>query len=250
MDLQHLKREMPFKWKPNNKMGKKMLCVAYIDARQARDLLDDVVGPENWKSDYKEVKGNVYCGVGIRVGDEWVWKWDCGTESNTEREKGEASDAFKRACVQWGIGRFLYEMDMVRLDVINQNGKDRVTDASGNILWNGEDITKYINSLRNKRNPAPTVSFSNDGPKAGTGRYSNSKDKDVTYQKEHNFSEETIKKVQKLEKDGKKGQQVLLDHLTAFNAKNKKKYERISELSDKELQNLILFIEETPPSNI
>lgn len=53
--------------------------------------------------------------MGIEVGDKTVWKWDCGTESNTEKEKGEASDSFKRACVNWGIGRELYTTPRVQI---------------------------------------------------------------------------------------------------------------------------------------
>jgi hypothetical protein len=84
----------------------------YKDARCDMNILDETVGAGNWQRDHKEIKGNLYCGVGINFsdthGDSWTWKWDCGTESNTEKEKGEASDSFKRACVNWGIGRELY----------------------------------------------------------------------------------------------------------------------------------------------
>lgn len=80
----------------------------YKDARVDMDILDETVGSENWQRRHYEVKGNMYCSVGIKCDGEWVWKDDCGTESNTEKEKGEASDSFKRACVNWGIGRELY----------------------------------------------------------------------------------------------------------------------------------------------
>lgn len=82
----------------------------YKDARVDMTILDETVGEMNWQRDHKEVKGNLYCGIGIycKPLDEWVWKWDCGVESNTEKEKGEASDSFKRAGFNWGIGRELY----------------------------------------------------------------------------------------------------------------------------------------------
>ena len=87
----------------------------YKNARVDMAILDNAVGPYNWQRDHKEIKGVVYCGVGIfnpidaKDGhDPWVWKWDAGAESNTEKEKGEASDSFKRACFNWGIGRELY----------------------------------------------------------------------------------------------------------------------------------------------
>ena len=80
----------------------------YKDARVDMDILDETVSLTNWQRKHYEVKGNMYCSVGIKCNGEWVWKDDCGTESNTEKEKGESSDSFKRACVNWGIGRELY----------------------------------------------------------------------------------------------------------------------------------------------
>lgn len=90
----------------------------YKDARCDMNILDETVGRFNWQRDHKEIKGVVYCGVGINgrgqsAHDEWVWKWDAGSESYTEKEKGEASDSFKRACVNWGIGRELYTAPLI-----------------------------------------------------------------------------------------------------------------------------------------
>ena len=91
----------------------------YKDARVDMRILDETVGALNWQRAHKEVKGNLYCGIAIwdSCKDEWVWKWDCGTESNTEKEKGEASDSFKRAGVNWGIGRELYTSPFIWLTV-------------------------------------------------------------------------------------------------------------------------------------
>lgn len=87
----------------------------YKDARVDMDILDETVGVHRWQRKHYEAKGNMYCSVGISFennlvqnGVDWVWKDDCGAESFTEKEKGEASDSFKRACVNWGIGRELY----------------------------------------------------------------------------------------------------------------------------------------------
>ena len=82
----------------------------YKNARCDMNILDETVGAENWERDHKELKENIYCGVGIWFDNlkRYVWKWDCGAESYTEKEKGEASDSFKRACFNWGIGRELY----------------------------------------------------------------------------------------------------------------------------------------------
>lgn len=92
------------------------LLLLYKDARCDMAILDETVGAFNWKKSYYEVKGNLYCSVGIRDNNgDWVEKSDCGAESNTEAEKGEASDAFKRACVNWGIGRELYTTPKINI---------------------------------------------------------------------------------------------------------------------------------------
>jgi len=106
--------------------------LAYKDARVDMNRLDAICGPDGWQRDHKELKGNIYCGVGIKCGGEWVWKWDCGSESFTEKEKGESSDSFKRACFNWGIGRELYSYPVIKVKLNQdeftlQNDKARQT---------------------------------------------------------------------------------------------------------------------------
>lgn len=83
--------------------------LAYVDARYVQDRLDEAT-EGYWKNEYKEIKGNLFCGISILLDGEWVIKWDVGVESKFEPVKGEASDSFKRAGVQWGIGRDLYSI--------------------------------------------------------------------------------------------------------------------------------------------
>lgn len=86
-----------------------LTLLLYKDARCDMSILDEEVGAENWQREHYECKGNLFCRVGIRSADGgWVWKSDAGAPSNFESEKGEASDSFKRACTNWGIGRELY----------------------------------------------------------------------------------------------------------------------------------------------
>lgn len=82
----------------------------YKDARCDMNILDETVGPTNWSRSHELINGNLFCNVSIYDKDigMWVIKQDVGTESYTEKEKGQASDAFKRACFNWGIGRELY----------------------------------------------------------------------------------------------------------------------------------------------
>lgn len=98
-----------------NVFSKGYTLLLYKNARADMNILDEVLGSENWQREHYECKGNLFCRVGINKNyadstkePYWVWKSDCGSESNTEKEKGESSDSFKRACVNWGIGRELY----------------------------------------------------------------------------------------------------------------------------------------------
>lgn len=114
----------------------------YKDARCDMNILDETVGAENWQRDHKELKDNLYCGVSIFADNRWVTKWDCGTESYTEKEKGEASDSFKRACVNWGIGRELYTAPFIW---INANTEE----VNGKLKLSKEDEKIYKNLVVN-----------------------------------------------------------------------------------------------------
>lgn len=107
--------------------GKGITLLLYKNARTDSSILDKTVGAENWQCRFYECKGNLFCSVGIRCGNEWIWKDDCGSESYTEKEKGEASDAFKRACFKWGIGKELYTAPLIWIkveDIKKWNGKN------------------------------------------------------------------------------------------------------------------------------
>ena len=89
---------------------KGLSLLLYKDARVDMKILDEVYGPFNWQRKHEMIGGNLYCTVSIwdKEKQQWISKMDVGTKSNTEQEKGEASDSFKRACFSHGIGRELY----------------------------------------------------------------------------------------------------------------------------------------------
>lgn len=121
----------------------------YKNARVDMDILDETVGSMNWKRDHVEIKGNLYCNISIYDSDkkEWVTKQDCGVESNTEKEKGEASDASKRSCVNWGIGRALYTAPKITVQCsLDRDGKKP---ASG-IGWYVKEIGYTANHKINR----------------------------------------------------------------------------------------------------
>ena len=92
----------------NQISDKGLTLLLYKDARVDMDILDETVGCMNWKKEYTRDNRNCIVSIWDEEKKEWISKEDTGTESNNEAEKGLASDSFKRACVNWGIGRCLY----------------------------------------------------------------------------------------------------------------------------------------------
>lgn len=130
--IQELKKIIPFKFRiwswvwPKNKDWKspKYSVLWYIDSRDAQERLDEIFWLD--RSDkYKEIKGNLFCWVTIM----WQTRRDCWVESKTEKDKWEASDAFKRACVKWWLGRFLYTLPrlVITLEEAEKNKYDITT---------------------------------------------------------------------------------------------------------------------------
>ena len=90
--------------------AKGVTLLLYKDARVDQRILDETFGAFGWKRTHQCIDGSLYCTVEIRDSKtgEWVAKQDVGTTGYTEKEKSQASDSFKRACFNWGIGRELY----------------------------------------------------------------------------------------------------------------------------------------------
>lgn len=108
-----------------------LILLLYKNARVDMNVLDETVGAKNWQREHYECKGNLFCRVGINTNfaqpdmpANWVYKSDCGVESNTEAQKGEASDSFKRACFNWGIGRELYTAPFIWIPATKCNITD------------------------------------------------------------------------------------------------------------------------------
>ena len=129
-DLKQLFAEFPreaISWRAQTvtKNGDKALALAYIDARDVMDRLDDVCGAENWQDRYEFHGSRTICYLSIRVDGEWITKADGAGDSDVEAEKGAISDALKRAAVKWGIGRYLYHIvsPWVPCETSDWNGK-------------------------------------------------------------------------------------------------------------------------------
>jgi hypothetical protein len=117
--------------------GPYVRVLAYVTNRAIMNRLDEVVGPGNWHNTYTDAPGGgILCGLSIRVprrtqanqedGFEWVTKWDAADQTDIEAVKGGHSNAMKRAAVQWGIGRYLYnlESNYAEISEERQRGSD------------------------------------------------------------------------------------------------------------------------------
>lgn len=120
----------------NTVTEKGITLLLYVTSRAGMNLLDQKYGELNWKRQYRTIDGQLFCSVSVwnpEIG-EWVQKEDVGTESCTEKEKGRASDAFKRACVNFGIARELYSAPTIFIDAghcnirkIEKDGRTKYT---------------------------------------------------------------------------------------------------------------------------
>jgi hypothetical protein len=148
--LNKLKAPVPYQWRVQSrtKDKSKAICTAYIDARDVMNILDEHC--EEWQSRFDTINGFIFAGIGIKINGDYIWRWDCGNRIEDDKTdqmyeqagKSAASDAFKRAAVMWGIGRFLYDLPSVTL---NCDDKGNVVDSTGKKVW---DLTKHINDMQ------------------------------------------------------------------------------------------------------
>lgn len=211
----------------------------YKDARCDQNVLDETVGKENWQRDHKEVKGNLFCGVSIwdENKKQWITKWDCGVESNTEKEKGEASDSFKRACFNWGIGRELYTAPFIyikgnteknskgnfvptfkRMEVNEIEYEDgKITQLV--ILGDGQPIFTYgkrgSQAQNNERQPKNEQSYGNNAEMTLTQAYEMKTAKGTAYGALKDENLEYIIEHSKVESSVKAAKMILEDRRTS-----------------------------------
>lgn len=122
MNLPDLHKPFPaaeIEWRVGSTNGDKTsgLALAYLTARHVMDRLDAVCGSENWQDRYEFHGTRTVCYLSLRIGTEWVTKADGAGDSDVEAEKGAISDALKRAAVKWGIGRYLYDLGNIWVDL-------------------------------------------------------------------------------------------------------------------------------------
>jgi Uncharacterized protein conserved in bacteria len=143
-----------------SKTGKGFTLLIYKDARVDMRILDEMFGAYGWQRTHEVIDGQLFCNVDVWDDDKkcWVRKQDIGTESNTEAEKGRASDAFKRACFNLGIGRELFTAPFIFVNSlegeIDQNNKAtyKAKFSVADIKYNGNREITYLRIVDTKGN--------------------------------------------------------------------------------------------------
>lgn len=162
MDLSKLAEPFPasdVEWRvgrAGEKNGKVWaMCLAYITNRAIMERLDEAVGPENWCNEFREAPhGGVLCGISIRVDDGWVTKWDGAENTDIEGVKGGLSGSMKRAGVQWGIGRYLYNLEEGWANVHPNGAHSGKADGKW-FKWDPPELPTW--ALPKGAKPAPSV---------------------------------------------------------------------------------------------
>lgn len=137
------------------------LCTAYVTNRAIMDRLDDVCGQAGWFNQYAPGPGGgLLCGISIKVDSEWVTKWDGADNTQIEAVKGGLSGSMKRAAVQWGVGRYLYNVEEGYAKICPENG-------NGKGIYRGEakkrDNTKVFFTWNPPKLPAWALPKEDDG---------------------------------------------------------------------------------------
>lgn len=133
--------------------GNGLSLLLFKDARVDQKILDETFSPFGWRRSHQSIDGNLYCTVEVwdSEKEQWIAKQDVGTMSHSEKEKGQASDSFKRACFNWGIGRELYTAPFIWVPAaktdIQKKGDRYITKDSFSVQSISYSAQKEIASL-------------------------------------------------------------------------------------------------------
>lgn len=224
------------------------VALLYKNARTDQKALDEKFGIAGWCDDYKEINGVLYCGVSIKFDNEWITKWDCGIESRADdkgnEKKGEASDAFKRACVKWGHGRELYTAPFIyikaKTKIKNKDSNGKVTYVLGDKYetYHVAEITytedRAIKTLK-IANSKGVIVYTSDKPKKPVIKVASTKNEQKTATKTAKESTKTkYAIINEMIKDSKIS-------MSQVNERIKKKYQkniRVNDLDEEQFAEL------------
>lgn len=165
-DLQRPFDSQDIEWRigRSGKNGDKFwaMALAYLTNRAIMSRLDSVFSPGGWRNEFKEWgvggKDGVLCGISCKLDGEWVTKWDGAENTDIESVKGGLSDAMKRCAVQWGIGRYLYNLDETFCECSAEKQKGwnyAKTKDQGIFYWKTPDLPAWALPSKSKVSPPP-----------------------------------------------------------------------------------------------
>jgi hypothetical protein len=150
--------------------GDKAVVVAYITNRAIQKRLDELFTPLGWRNEFKEWRGeSVLCGISIHWNGEWVTKWDGADTPGIEGTKGGFSAAQKRAAVQWGIGRYLYDLPEYWQDV-RERGQFYINDQKSGVkgYWDSPVLPAWAIPEDKRKGNTPSSSTPRDKEESQT----------------------------------------------------------------------------------
>ena len=153
------------------------MAIFYVDSRAIQNRLDDVIGAFNWSNSFSSWQGNAQiCGISIydEARKEWLTKYDGAENTDIESTKGGLSGAFKRAAVQWGIGRYLYQIPGVWVEIEQRGKSSIIKDSQLSKLRNAYDTAiKNIFGAEVLKQKSETNAGSSSGPQQSSGNHEN-----------------------------------------------------------------------------
>lgn len=174
------------------------MALAYVTNRAIMNRLDEVCGPENWKNEFKAAPdGGILCGISIKVGDEWVTKWDGAENTDIEAVKGGLSGAMKRAAVQWGIGRYLYKLEESWINA-NENGAYRGKTKDGTpFKWDAPSLPAWALPKDSNKSVKSETHAEPKSPKKPVVQFTDAQKKEMSRWTDGTFSKEELDKFKK-----------------------------------------------------
>ena len=146
------------------------MVLAYVQNRAIQDRLDEVFGIDGWQNILKELPNSgMSCGISAKINGEWITKWDGADNTDIETTKGGISNAMKRAAVQWGIGRYLYNLEVVYADVsaTKQKGWNYAnTKQKDRFYWKTPNLPSWALPNDENKPPEPTPESKTQKPDA------------------------------------------------------------------------------------
>lgn len=149
MNLKLLRKRVPFQWMIREYIPGKSeaLCFPFIQRKDVLKILDSI-GIENWQCEFYCLEKMLFCRIGIKTGESWVWKSSSGEGFNGAKGKAEETDAFKRAASMWGIGVFLNDVEPY---IVKTHGNYTIGNVLPPVINDKlepvEDLSAYINDL-------------------------------------------------------------------------------------------------------